>query len=142
MSPLEILERSFRPIEIPSRMYVGCKKCGTALSGVYLLINKDEIVYCGSSIDISTRIYDHDVERRRGKKRNGGYKHAKNFDRVLCLALPPAVLLFYEGALTRALRPRYTKKCPTDSAYDAEILYGLGLRDTLTDDDIAAAEAA
>lgn len=42
-SALAILERSFRPIEVPSRPYVGCQRCGTAVSGVYPLIGGGEV---------------------------------------------------------------------------------------------------
>ncbi len=140
-SALSILERSFRPIEVPSRPYVGCQRCGTAVSGVYLLIDGDEVVYVGSSTDIISRIYKHDAGRRR-EQRDEEWRFGKKFDRVICLSVPLAVHPAYEGALIRALKPRYSAKCPVDSAHDAEILYGLGLRSDLTTDDIDWQEVA
>ena len=130
MTDLEILERSFRPLELPERGYgTTCAKCGTEICGVYILVDEDEIVYVGSSVNIHRRVY--------------AQKREKSFERALFLALPRKVIRRYEAALIRGLSPEDNVVIPgIDDAYDAEILYGLGLRDTLTEDDIVWQEVA
>lgn len=132
-SPLAVLERTFRPIDPPLRPVTGCRDCGVVLAGVYLLVKRDEIVYIGSTADILRRLYAHVSDRRRRQR------FSKRFDRVLWLELPAAVIAHYEGALVRALRPPGNSVVHVRKfdAHDAEILYGLGLRDELAIDEIA-----
>jgi hypothetical protein len=135
-SPLAILSRTFRPIDLPTRVPKTCATCGTAVVGLYLLVSSDEIVYVGSSIDVATRLYVHVTERTRMERDN--WQWGKRFDRALYLPLPGAVLPHYEGALIRALAPPANGRPPRDRGHDAEILHGLGLRDELRDAEIAA----
>lgn len=123
MSALAALEQHFRPIGIPKGY---ASFYDEALSGIYLLIRNDEIVYVGASKNMQRRIYVHGIRPRRLR-----------FNRAMCLPLPTRVLPFYEGALLRELAPRYNKSIPASRrAHDAEILYGFGLRETLTEDQI------
>ena len=128
-SPLNILARTFRPVDLPRRVQAGCSRCGSALVGVYLLIAREEVTYVGTSTDIIHRLYGQLLDRRRRRKR---------FDRALWLPLPASVLSHYRGALIRALRPKHNGKAPRSHGYDAEILWGLGLKDELSDEEIAA----
>jgi hypothetical protein len=125
-SPLDILARTFRAIDLPDGAPQTCATCGTALVGVYLLVENDEIVYIGSSIDIARRLYGH-----------GLHVQTRPFDRALWLPLPARMLRHYEGALIRALRPRYNGRAPASHGYDAEILWGLGLKAELSEEEIA-----
>lgn len=98
-------------------------KSGVTICGVYVLVDKDEIVYIGSSVDIRKRVYAHRRERA--------------FNRALSMSLPRNIMHVYEAALIRCLRPAGNMLVPgIGDLFDAEILYGLGLRDTLTEDDI------
>ena len=140
---LAILERSFRPIALASSLGRGRhgRQPKRPYIGVYLLIRERQIVYIGSSVWMPERIWSHCDGRR--KLEAGTTTHGKRFDRAMCLPLPASVIRFYEGALIRALVPEYTKDLRVGSpGYDAEILYGLGLRDELTTDDIAWQEVA
>lgn len=131
-SALTILERTFRPLDLPRHARNGCATCGTAMIGVYLLVDGDDISYVGSSTDILRRLYDH-----------GLYRQTRPFDRALYLSLPRLVIPHYEGALIRALRPRTNgRTAPRDRGHDAEILFGLGLRDALPADELAVEEVA
>lgn len=126
MKPLEILRRSFRNAEIPDSTPVG-RLFG---SGVYLLVDGNgDIVYVGASSQIEWRLYAH-ASGERGIER-------KVFDRALWMPLPALVHHHYEGALIRALAPKYNRRAPRNRGYDAEILWGLGLREDLKAGDIA-----
>ncbi len=117
---LEILQRTFRPIAVPTSLPQVCTMCSPSRSGVYLLVHRSKIVYVGSSSDVEARLYAH-----RGLNRSG-VDH-KVFTTALCMRLPERVLGHYEGALIRALRPRYNRNVPKYAGHDNEILDGLGL---------------
>lgn len=124
-SQLEILERSFRRIGFP-------ESPGTIhdmpFSGVYLLTKARDIVYVGASKNIRRRLYAHGWKQRRRTSRD------REFESAMWLALPRKVLPDYEGALLRALKPKLNWLIPqTRGSCDHEILYGLGLRETLSD---------
>lgn len=61
------------------------------ICGVYLLILRGEVIYVGSSINVSTRVL--------------GHRCAKSFDRAVWIPVDKDDLTSYEGALIRALRP-------------------------------------
>ena len=129
MSAIETLSCSFCwvSIDVPKRR-------GThdpVLCGVYILINGDEIVYVGSSFHIYARIRTHISESGIGRA------YSKQFDGVMCLEMPRNIAEIYEGALIRELRPSGNRNCPADAGHDAEILFGLGLRDSLDESDVA-----
>lgn len=114
-SVLAILERSFRLLDLPARASPGCPNCGTACCGIYLLVEREEVVYVGSSVDICNRLYHHKREH-------------KEFDRVLWYPLPSKVLRIYEGAFMRYLNPRDNIATPPKGdRFDLEIIDGFGL---------------
>lgn len=115
MTPLEILRRSFRPLDIPTEHPRWPDS--PMLCGIYLLVDDQEIVYIGSSTDVLNRVWTH--------KRN------KSFGELLWLRLPSAVHPHYEGAFIRSVRPRFNRSAPIDARYDAEILDGFGLEPCL-----------
>lgn len=87
--------------------------------GIYILCLGDEVVYIGSSRDVEVRVETHSLgsaQVPRGK-----------FDRAWWLPIPPKHLDHYEGALIRALRPKFNGRAPADRGCDVEILEGLGL---------------
>lgn len=91
-------------------------------AGVYLLFDGAAVVYVGSSGNVPERVAFH----------AGPGGHVR-FDRSLWLPLPFAVLPAYEGALIRALKPKYNKRSPAGDEHDREILDGLGLGHLTTD---------
>lgn len=126
MSALAILERSFRPLAMP----VMIDDNPHHLCGVYLLAYIDSVVFIGASEEIAIRVHSH----ARGEMR---------FDRALWMPVPRAVHALYRDALIRALLPKYNGELLAGArSYDTEILYGLGLRETLTADDIDWLEVA
>lgn len=114
-SALIILERSFRPIDVPRTL----PRSQPQIAGIYMLVDGDEIVYVGSSRDIINRLYTHTVERSEPL--------TKRFDRAIFYALPPKVHSFYEGAFIRKLCPRFCRSAPKHRGCDNEILEGFGL---------------
>lgn len=131
-SALAILEGTFRAIELPQHT----PRVDPQLCGVYLLLLVDEIVYVGSSIDVLSRLWTHRIDAKATSRRT----LAKQFDRAAWLPIPRSVMHHYEGALIRALRPKHNLGgSPMGYGFDAEILYGLGLRDELTAADITEA---
>ena len=118
-SPLSILERTFAPVAAPA---LRARRTLPFSCGVYLLVDATDIVYVGSSTDLDSRLYQHTLDRRSTKP-----NHAKRWDRALWLGLPAKVLPYYEGALIRALCPRYNRHAPRSCGYDNEILDGFGL---------------
>ena len=101
--------------------------------GVYLLVERADIVYVGQSTDIELRIAMHCSDVRTGKA------YAKRFDRALWFVVPRDLLTAYEGALIRRLHPRHNFNAPTHDGGDNEILVKLGLDPH--EDENAAAEA-
>lgn len=124
MTPLEILSFQFNRLELSVP-----KPRGThdpVISGVYILINGDEIVYVGSSFHICARVRTHLSEAR------------INFGDVLYMELPRRLADIYEAALVRFLEPRNNARgwVHRDRSADAEILYGLGLRESLAIEEV------
>lgn len=114
MTALEILERTFRPVnELP----------GAAAGGVYLLILSGVVVYVGSSQDVRRRIGTH---RSGVEVRHLGACH-KPFDRALWIPLKRRQFASYEGALIRALDPIHNRFAPKYRGLDNRILERLGL---------------
>jgi hypothetical protein len=120
-SALTILERTFRPIDVPISIPRVAPR-----AGVYLLIDLGSIVYVGSSGHIEHRLHSHAVTQRTRSE-------SKSFDRALWIPLPVVVHRDYEGAFIRALCPRDCLKAPRHRGNDAEILDGFGLSHLSTD---------
>lgn len=115
-SPLAILSRTFRPIEVP----VHRPRIHIERVGVYMLVDGDLITYVGSSANVEQRLHQHAVSMRSDGS-------DKRFDRAMWVALPAAVHRHYEGAFIRALCPRDNGVAPSSRGHDDEILDGFGL---------------
>jgi hypothetical protein len=115
VSPLEILGTRAREVY--------CFR-PSSKAGVYLLIDRGEVVYIGSSEDVDDRVLDH-VCGRPTNWRSGSER--KVFDRALHIELRADVMEHYEGALIRAFRPRYNLRAPVHLGNDASLLADLGL---------------
>lgn len=98
-------------------------------SGVYVLVEKSRVVYIGSSVNIDQRVEGH---RRFTEK----HLPRKNFDSVYWLAVPETLAIHYEGALIRHFNPPLNGQNPRNKGHDAEILFGLGLTDSLDEDGV------
>lgn len=109
MNALDVLAPHLRPDPTTLR---------PRLVGVYFLISKDVIVYVGQSTDVEVRVVQQTAKRRRRRR---------VFDRAAWIELPEADLSTYEGALIRALRPKYNRVAPTKNQRDDEVLARLGL---------------
>lgn len=139
MTQLEILRRSFKPFPVSDEPPRGCIcRSQTRRSSVYLLVDGRDISYVGSAKDTETRVYQHRLLRDRTVR--DPILNGVSFDSALWLELPYAVVRSYEAALIRTLRPPYNGNCPKDCENDAEILFGLGLRESLDEFDVAAWE--
>lgn len=139
MTPLEALSGSMAPIDPPETLN-DVRRLPPFFSGLYALVDDSEVVYVGISRNIPTRIYSHVGGRRSalvGRRRPNGEPIGKIFDSALWRALPWSVVKHYEGALIRHLRPKYNTWIPSGGEYDAEILFGFGLRDHLDESDVA-----
>ena len=101
---------------------------------MYFLILNDEIVYIGSSRDIESRIENHCRHAPRGRPK-------KTFTSAVWIELRSCDLKAYEGALIRALRPRYNESAPVHLDRDNEVLIRLGLTPHI-DERVAAIEFA
>lgn len=108
-SEISGLRRHCRPVDLSPR----------DRAGVYLLLLGDEVVYVGASKDVEFRIGQHLVA--------ASIDPDRRFDGAMAIPLPIAVHGAYEGALIRALRPRYNGAAPANREHDAEILEGLDL---------------
>lgn len=75
-------------------------------SGVYFLIDDDEIVYVGKSVDIVARLFGH------GRSQSGKHRkrRIKKFDRSAWIAAPVELIGALEAAFIRRLAPRYNTK--------------------------------
>lgn len=111
MTPLEAVSQRFAEYAPPTQRV-----------GIYLLVSDGEIVYVGSSTDVDTRIATHYREARLADQET-----RKVFDRALWYPRPESVLAHYEGALIRALRPKYNARAPRGGVHDAEIIDGFDL---------------
>lgn len=65
------------------------------LIGVYFLVESDEVVYVGQSVNTTSRIRSHLSENQ------------KRFDRSFMMPVPETELDAIEGAFIRALKPKY-----------------------------------
>lgn len=117
MTALEILSRTFRPIQLQSSRF--------QQSGVYLLVAGDAIVYIGASRNVSGRVGSWSGRKSR---RDG---EMFDWDRTLWMPLPWSVTALYEHALIRELSPVGNNRCNSPTQHEDEILFGLGLRDVL-----------
>lgn len=123
MTPLQILERTFAAIRPQS------SRPGN--SGVYLLIDGGEVVYVGASRNVPSRVGGWSALTEEGRRTVFAW------DRALWMSLPWSVATTYEYALIRALSPKRNKREVSGKEHDAEILFGLGLRDSLDVGDVA-----
>lgn len=115
MSQLDILARMFVPISLPVNGVEAHH--APRLSGVYLLVNRQSIIYVGKSTHLSERLHSHIA-----------YQHPEwVFDRVLWLDVPRRHLREYESTLIRALRPEHNWMATTYRGHDNGILKSLGL---------------
>lgn len=116
-SALDVLERTFRPVPLRSSTF--------QQSGVYALIYRDEVVYVGVSRNVSGRVggWCGRKSRREGE--------LFDWDRALWMPVPWSVAALYEHALIRELSPAFNSRCNDPTEHDEEILFGLGLRETL-----------
>lgn len=121
-SPLAILD--VRTVEL------NLDACRARVGAIYFLIDNDEIVYVGQTMRLIPRIAIH----------LGGGPHSavKSFDRVRFFTCDATDLDRYEGALIRALRPRYSRRAPAWRGQDNDTLRELGL--PTLDDEKANAE--
>ncbi len=90
------------------------------VASIYVFLDRDEIVYVGSTKGIDQRMALH---QSAGEKR----LPPKRFDRAFRLDVPVADLLAYEGALIRRFNPRHCLAAPKDGGRDAVFLARLGL---------------
>ena len=137
MTDLEILRRSFRPIDATDPTPLGCRcSSPTRAPGVYLLIEDNRIVYVGFSRDVWQRLRHH-IVKRDSLVLPEEYRRpdAFAFDCSAWMPVPLRVVREYEAALICYLRPIHNKSIPRGQ-HDAEILFGLGLRDSIGEDDI------
>jgi hypothetical protein len=129
---LERMRCRFSEIEIPRSLPRG----PSSNSGVYLLVNRGEIIYVGASKFLESRIYGHRSE----PQWQISSLPPKRFDRAFVYRLPVAVMHHYEGAFIRALSPKFNCTAPPRTpGYDNEILEGFDL--TPHADEDAAHEA-
>lgn len=89
--------------------------------GIYLLIDRGEVVYVGQSCNVIARVRLHEADV------DAAGALAKVFDRAIWFAVDRSDLLVYEGALIRALRPRYNRRAPAYRGRDNAVLAELGL---------------
>jgi hypothetical protein len=114
MSAVDVISLHWRAFEpAPRPRYVG----------VYFLIDRNEIVYVGQSIDIELRIMAHRSRRPRPGRRNGW-----RFDRATWIELTVEDLDAYERALIRLLVPRYNRRIGASLGRDSEVAERFGLQ--------------
>ena len=109
---LAVLAAHCREIDLRSRR--------RRLVGVYFLISEAAIVYVGQTTDLESRIELHQWEG------------IKTFDRAMWIELPADDLSAYEGALIRAIGPKYNDTAPAFRGEDNAVLARLGI--TLSDE--------
>ncbi len=117
MSAVDILSRVMQPAPTPTER--------PRFVGVYLLLKGEEIVYVGQSTDVEMRLLAHRSSRVRSADRRRWIR--LSFDRAIWLPLSAEDLSAYEGALIRALTPKYNRTAPVHRGRDNEILSILGL---------------
>lgn len=94
--------------------------------GVYMLLLCDRVVYVGRTANVDQRIASHRSRMERGAQRR--FQRPFLFNDVRWLCLPERLLSNYEGALIRALNPRYNSTAGGDPELDREILFSLGIK--------------
>lgn len=114
MNPLKALSSWLREIPVPEPR--------PTHTGVYFLISRGTVVYVGQSLDVERRMIAHWSSTR---SRNRVVR--RRFDRALFIPLAVEDLNAYEGALIRALRPKYNRVATTRGARDEEVLAVLGI---------------
>lgn len=135
-SSLDILSAIFSEADIPERRDI-CRSCYPPVCGVYALIDCDEIVYVGSSQDVTLRLQHHLANQRCGRIFNP--VSSMQFSRAICQAVERKSLGDVEGALIRALNPRHNKGvAPKYRGLDNNILAGFGLPPHQDQDQYAA----
>lgn len=126
-SALDILWPQFELLSHSDEPPERCERCRPKQPGVYALVFDGEIVYVGASRDVPARVYAHHVNMACSNE-----IRRKVFGLAIWMPLPWSVARAYEGALIRELRPSYNVSPGMPSAgHDDEILFGLGLRDSL-----------
>lgn len=78
-------------------------------SGVYFLVQQEEIVYVGQSVNPTARISNHTANAR------------KDFDRAYMVPVPLSRLDDVEAALIRLLRPRDNRTTPAEVPMDDDM---------------------
>jgi hypothetical protein len=94
--------------------------------GVYFLIDRDEVVYIGQSVNVQARVDAHAFYNQRHE--NWYPEHIRAFDRAIWMKLPAGEIKVFEAALIRLLRPRHNVMVPRGAPErDGAILSALGL---------------
>jgi hypothetical protein len=86
---------------------------------IYFLAYDDEIVYVGQTLDVQARVRIHLQDKR--------ICGPKEFNRVFFVEVDESDLDAYEGALIRALNPKYSLRAPRDRGRDDEVLAIFGI---------------
>lgn len=86
---------------------------------IYFLANDDEVVYVGQTADVDARVRLHQQDKR--------ICGPKEFNRVFFVEVAWEDLDAYEGALIRALNPKYSLRAPRDVGRDEEVLAIFGI---------------
>lgn len=123
MNPLDALASHFYEVDY--------RTVRPRFGAVYLLVLRGEVMYVGQTTDLDTRIAWHAEQaamptKERDEEIVANY-HCKPFDRALAMRLRVEDLDLYEGALIRALWPRYNRRAPIHSGRDNAVLAALGL---------------
>jgi hypothetical protein len=87
------------PDDLPTPLcqYRGIEKLNPQLCGIYFLVQGDEVVYVGQSVNLHSRISSHIADGH------------KQFDRVFFRRAAPAELNPLEARFIRVLRPKLNK---------------------------------
>lgn len=136
MSPLEAIAARAHEYDLAHRR--------KRISAIYFLVDNGEIVYVGQTEDLELRVEWHIKFSSKKTKRIWTGRRLKNkefkrFDRMFWIGVRSRDLDAYEGALIRALKPRYNRQSPSHVGRDNEILAKLGL--PIHEDEQAAAIA-
>lgn len=113
MKPVEALAWRFAELDVSRLLRPDLR------AFVYFLSHGDEVVYVGQTSDVMERVRLHLQDER--------VSGPKAFDRVFFLEVDALDLDAYEGALIRALNPRYCQRAPKDVGRDEEVLALFGL---------------
>ncbi len=75
-------------------------------TGIYFLLDGEQVVYVGQTLSISSRIYDH-------------HRSSKKFNRFAWVRCKPELLNDWEGYYIGSLLPKYNGGIPPNSHYMA-----------------------